>query len=538
MRLLAIPIIALLFTSCANIIPPTGGPKDTIPPTLIKSVPIDEQTNFKNQEIILDFDEPIQLKNAKEEIIITPALSQEPEYLFRKNQVLIKTKVPFGKDTTYSIAFRQSIQDLNEGNPAEDLRLAFSTGSLIDSLSISGRVKTAAEAKPGEKFTVAIYQQDTFDIFKHKPVYVTRANKLGRFTIRNLKPGTYKVYAFYDKNKNLKIDSQSESFGTAAMPVTLPEFKDSLNINVIRLDMRPIKLNSSRGVANTATIRLNKAPKTYRLSALNKGDYVLSHYNTTRSEITAYPPKTWPDSTSVRLTAQDSAGSLIDTVFYIKQTKQKPIKESFKAAFRSINYINAIKKLDTDLTMTLPAGHINTDSILLLNDTIPLRSLNRSSLVYDTTNLKITIREDLNLPDSLVKKKLNLSFRKGWLISIYNDTLKTTDQRVTVKSQETLGSIALTVKTSQENIVLQLLNEKYEVLESQPLSKLNTFKNLDPLPTIIRAFRDDNKNGKWDYGNPKLNIQPEPVWIYEDKDNKRPVPLRANWFVETEWNLK
>ena len=86
---------------------------------------------------------------------------------------------------------------------------------------------------------MAIYQQDTFDIFKHKPVYVTRANKLGRFSIRNLKPGTYKVYAFYDKNKNLKIDSQSESFGTAAMPITLPEFKDSLNINVIRLDIRP-----------------------------------------------------------------------------------------------------------------------------------------------------------------------------------------------------------------------------------------------------------------------------------------------------------
>ena len=104
--------------------------------------------------------------------------------------------------------------------------------------------------------------------------------------------------------------------------------------------------------------------------------------------------------------------------------------------------------------------------------------------------------------------------------------------------RSTLGSIALTVKASQENIFLQLLNEKYEVLESQPLSKLNTFKNLDPLPTIIRAFRDDNKNGKWDYGNPRLNIQPEPVWIYEDKDNKRPVPLRANWFVETEWNLK
>jgi len=538
MRLLYTAIAALLLTSCANIIPPTGGPQDTIPPTLLKSYPKDGEINFTGEEISLEFDEAIQLKDAKEEIIITPSVGKETQYLFKKNTVTIKPEEKFQKDVTYSIAFRQSIVDLNESNPAEDLHLAFSTGPYIDSLSIFGRVKTAAESKPAEKFTVALYQQDTFDIYKHTPIYVTRTNNLGRFVIRNLKPGRYNVYAFNDKNKNLKVDTQSEWFGTAAGPVNLPEHKDSLSIAVVRVDMRPLKLNSARGLANTTTIRLNKPPANYSLKLLDEAVPIVSHYNATRSEISAYPPKPAPDSSRVRLLAADSVDNRIDTIFYIKQTKQKSIKDDFKATYKTQTLVSATRKLHAEVIFTAPIQRINPDSIRILNDSIPLQTLKATAIAYDSSTLKLTIDQDLSLPDSLLQKKIILDYGTGWAISLFGDSLKRSSQRIIVKTPPNMATIAVAIKSNITDLIVQVLNERYEVIETQALSKINTFKNLDASGTIIRAFQDLNKNAVWDFGNPRTNMQPEPVWIYADKDNKRPVPLRANWIVEADWTIR
>jgi len=535
MRLFIFIGLILLSASCANIIPPTGGPQDSIPPTLIRSIPTNGEINYKGQSITLEFDEAIQLKDAKEEIIITPSVGKETKYLYKKNLVTIEPGDRFQQDLTYSIAFRQSIQDLNEGNPAEDLRLAFSTGPYIDSLMIYGKVTTAAEAKPAEKFTVAIYQSDTFNIFKHAPVYIARTAKNGTFSIRNLKPGRYNVYAFNDKNKNLKVDSQNEWFGSAPSPVNIPADKDSVMIPVLRVDTRPLKMNSSRGISNFTTIRLNKAPAHYRLQSVEGHDRILSHYAGTRSEITAYPPLAAPDSIHVRLSAVDSVGQAIDTTFYIKQTKQKPIKETFKATYRNIGLTTATRMLKAEILVNIPIKTIHSDSIQVVNDSIPLSSIKSTSIKYDTMEQKLTIAEEYTLPDSLQERKIMLNFKKGWAYSIFKDTLTASNQRVSVKSQKNQGTIEVTTTTKREKIRIEAMSERYETIENQILGKTNTFKNLDPQGTVIRAFQDHNNNGKWDFGNPLTNDPPEPVWIYTGKDGKRSIPLRANWVVDIEW---
>jgi hypothetical protein len=131
---------------------------------------------------MLEFNEYLKLKNAKDEIIITPTI-KDPEFSVKKNIVNIELKEKLKDSTTYSISFRESIQDLNEGNPAEDLHLAFSTGPFIDSLEIAGKVTQLLKGLPAPKFTVALYQSDTFNIFKHKPVYFTQSNKKGIFKL-------------------------------------------------------------------------------------------------------------------------------------------------------------------------------------------------------------------------------------------------------------------------------------------------------------------------------------------------------------------
>ena len=501
-------------------------------------MPSNGQTNYSGGTIQLEFNEPIQLKDAKEEVLITPTFGKETKFLFKKNTVTIIPSEELSKDITYSISFRQSIQDLNEGNPAEDLTLAFSTGRYIDSLNMYGKVTTAAEAKPAEKYTVAIYQADTFNIFKHTPVYITRTAKNGTFSIQNLKPGTYHAYAFADKNKNLKVDTQSEWFGTAPVPINLPTDKDSIRIPVFKIDIRPLKMNSSRGVSNYSVIRLNKAPASYRLASIQPGDHVISHYGSNRSEITAYPPKSWPDSTAVRLTAIDSVGQAIDTTFFIKQTKQKPLKEAFKLAAKTPVLTTSTKRLHAEIGLTLPISSVRTDSIKILHDSIPIGTIKPQSITYDSTSLKITIDQEFTLPDSLTERKIILSLGKGWVHSIFQDTIATNLQRVSVKTQKTAGTIEVKATTRHKNILLQAINEKYEIIETQEIGKVNTFGNLDPAGTIIRAVEDNNNNGLWDYGNPLNKTQPERVWIYAGKDGKRQVPLRANWVVDIEWKIE
>ncbi len=151
--------------------------------------------------IELTFDENIKLKDPKEEILITPSMGAGTRFTAKKNKVVITPEYKWADTTTYSIAFRDGIQDLNESNPTDDLHLAFSTGPTIDSLKIIGSLSEIFTDKIPEKISIGLYQSDTFDIFKHKPTLFSKSNKAGKFSILNLKPGKYFLYAFDDKNK-------------------------------------------------------------------------------------------------------------------------------------------------------------------------------------------------------------------------------------------------------------------------------------------------------------------------------------------------
>ena len=162
-------VITLLILSCAKQSTPTGGPKDTIPPVLVGSIPAEKQKLFKSQKIELEFSELIILNNPKDQIIITPSIGKDYKITAKKNTATIEVDKPLSDSTTYTINFRDAIQDITEKNPARNLHLAFSTGTYIDSLSISGSIHELLTDKFIKDVTVALYQSDTFDIFKHKP---------------------------------------------------------------------------------------------------------------------------------------------------------------------------------------------------------------------------------------------------------------------------------------------------------------------------------------------------------------------------------
>ncbi|MCZ6692582.1 MAG: Ig-like domain-containing protein, partial [Bacteroidetes bacterium] len=182
---LILPVILLgVLVSCANVRPPRGGPKDTIPPLMIASIPLHESLNFEGDEINIQFHERIIIDNLNNKLIITPRLDEEFDYKTGKYDLTIILNEKLKDSTTYTFNFADAVKDITEGNPAENAVIAFSTGNYLDSLIIQGTVIDLLTAQPIENSVVAIYElTDTLDIFSGSPRYFTRTNKSGVFKL-------------------------------------------------------------------------------------------------------------------------------------------------------------------------------------------------------------------------------------------------------------------------------------------------------------------------------------------------------------------
>ncbi|MBQ0006584.1 MAG: Ig-like domain-containing protein, partial [Alistipes sp.] len=211
--LLGLVLISPFFTkSCANVSgSPTGGPKDTIPPVLVACEPLYNAVNVPTQgkdcKIIFTFDEYVQVKDAMKYIFLSPPQVKRPEYKIKGKSVVVTFKEPLDSNTTYSLDLGQSISDNNEGNPFPQFVHSFSTGSYIDSMFVSGTVSNAVTLLPEKEITV-LFHSDTTDsaVFNVLPAAAAKTDPWGYFTVRNLKPSEYRVYAIKDENNNNKYD--------------------------------------------------------------------------------------------------------------------------------------------------------------------------------------------------------------------------------------------------------------------------------------------------------------------------------------------
>src|SRR5439155_14441883 len=182
---------------CANIIPPQGGFRDSIPPVLLKASPEDSSTNFKTNRITLTFDEYISdIQNSLQNLIISPVPKRDPDIESKLRTVIIKLKDTLEPNTTYTINFGDAIRDINEGNVAKNFTYIFSTGTTFDSLTLSGKVVLAENGKVDSTLSVMLHKNGKDSaVASEKPRYVTRLDSSGNFTFRNLPGGTFYIYA-------------------------------------------------------------------------------------------------------------------------------------------------------------------------------------------------------------------------------------------------------------------------------------------------------------------------------------------------------
>jgi hypothetical protein len=241
-----------------------GGPRDEDPPVLLEINPENESLNIKPQKITLTFDEYIKLDNANKNIIITPRINKDELIISAlKNSVIIELNQELEDSTTYVFNFQKSIQDLSEGNSAENLKLVFSTGPTIDSLTFSGKTNIyyPDSRAPYEDIIVGLYpSNDTTDVFTAPPYYLTQADSVGNFKITNIKSGDYRAYAWKDDNNSLKAEFKSESFDFLPDTITIDKNVDSINFNLSKGDQTPIRILRSSTNAKGYDIIYNKTP--------------------------------------------------------------------------------------------------------------------------------------------------------------------------------------------------------------------------------------------------------------------------------------
>ncbi|MET0298219.1 MAG: Ig-like domain-containing protein [Flavitalea sp.] len=199
-------------SGCANIIAPTGGPRDSLPPIPVSKNPLDSSVNFKGKKITLSFNEYVQLDNIQENLLVSPFPKITPTVESKLRTVTITLRDTAELNTTYSLNFGNAIKDVNEGNPVKNFTYIFSTGPKLDSLTIGGKVINAETGKADSTLIVVLHRNFADSALKERPRYVTKLDNKGAFKFKNLPAEEYAIYAFKDEGGARRYTSPTQLF--------------------------------------------------------------------------------------------------------------------------------------------------------------------------------------------------------------------------------------------------------------------------------------------------------------------------------------
>lgn len=529
-------IIVVAWFSCAKQSSPMGGPKDEDPPVLLETDPENNSTNIKPKEINLIFNEFIQLENPTKQIIITPRIKvDEVEFLAIKNRINIKLNQELEDETTYVFNFQKSVQDITEKNPAESLKLVFSTGTYIDSLSISGKVAYIFPPKEKElkDILVGLYEEnDTTDLFTSPPYYISQADTAGKFSITNIKAGKFRLYAWHDENNSLKAEYRNEAYGFYPEPINIVDDISDIHLNLFKGDISDLKINRSSATGRTYDIVLSKSPLNYEIKHEDIGSEMF--YRLNDKTIRIYHNTIENDSTEVQLILSDSVGFSIDTTLYAKFEPTDRRNENLEISVNSgLSFLNNIR---SEWVFNKPINTINFDSLLIKYDTAGIIPITPNNIYFTDSAKRTKIIIELFIPDTLTYETYTIYAGDSSIQDIqgnYNsEPIKATYKKL--KQDRLADGISGTIHTEERPILLQLINKKNEIIEELYLEDTNTyqFPRIEAGDYRIRAIIDRNKNRRWDPGNYFENRQPEPLYFYYDaKKNTDELVINGGWLL-------
>jgi uncharacterized protein (DUF2141 family) len=559
----------LMIGRCAHPVMPTGGIKDIIPPEPVSSEPGNYTTRFSGNRVIIHFDEFIQMKDPAKEIFISPPFSKRPEFKVKGKSLEVEFQEPLQPDRTYTIYFGKSIVDLTEGNPLEGYEYVFSTGDVIDSLSISGEVVDAFDLKPVGGILAVVYLDNNDTIpFDSLPVSVppisaSRSLSDGKFSINNLSPGEYKLVAIEDQNNNFYHDLPSERFGflhgtvspvyvrkfhvhpdtladsitTVTESVPLPGEKKhticlfSIPDSVQRLMGKTI--SGREKIAYFFRFPVSGIEVTPINFTADSGAWCLEDFSSRRDTLNLWLVPPLPDTLSVNLKADNLIN---DTSRFIQrgEAEQSPAprrKRDHQHQLLVTSPTAPVKELNRDfiLLFSSPVERIDTGRIVLAG---PKDTLCPQIVIADPVRRRITVRHPWKDGESY---RLTVPDSVAWSVS--GMTNRQTELKFKVRPMDEYGTIILTYRIEPGiwPYIIQFMNEKEAVMKTDIIfnGSVIRYEYLIPGKYKIKAIADLNSNGQWDTGNYLLGRLPEPVHYCPLDLN-----VRANWELQEEWELE
>ena len=544
----SIVLAIILSNRCANPSVPTGGEKDTIPPTLIHSIPEIGKLNFNKKEITLIFDELITTNNINQNLIVTPKIDTKFKTLIRKNKVILKFEDEFPDSTTISINFFETITDITEKNSAKNLTLAFSTTSYIDSLEIKGNIESLLKKEKKKNFLVGLYLfSDTLNLLKDYPKYFTTTNDSGFFKLSYLKEDLYKILAFDDKNKNLLLESKSEEHAFKSNIINPSMDTAHIALKSVLQDISPLKLVSSRAIRNYYEFKFNKLINKYQIIP----DSFSSMIKEKNNSIRIYPNEKTKknDSIDFIITAADSLkNNYQDTTKILFMDYQRKKEEFTTIFYKKTGIIQSKNKIVTNFNKPILSSYLSKYYFLLdsttkhevepkikwkehNHDCDIIIDVNADSL-YTVYNKLFEV--DTSVTDSIqiLKNKYKHEFPiliidKGAFVSVEKDTTEKEIIGFIKERKKSYGELKINITTDYKNFTTQLINRNEEVSYEIKNKKIIYIKQIISATYSIRILIDNNMDGKWSHGNLLANEEPEDVYLHEEKTK-----IPENWLIE------
>ena len=284
-------ILTILFlSSCANIIMPDGGEKDTSAPVLIKIDPPTKVINFKEEKITFYFDENIAGNNWNDFFLISPLFEGGIKHKIKNKELTIFLDDTLKDNTTYSLILNNCIRDVNEGNILKKLEYLFSTSEQIDTLNIKGKLIDAKTLEPKKNTWVFLHKEYLTDSlsFKSKPTYITKSNDEGSFSFGNINDLKYNIFSIsgldfvYQEGdeigfKNELIQSVKDSNLIIYMSDPLYKKDKTKTTDILeQVDSRLIgSLKIKSNLDTNIIIQIYKDDKLYKEDFFSKNPYII-----------------------------------------------------------------------------------------------------------------------------------------------------------------------------------------------------------------------------------------------------------------------
>jgi len=528
-KILVLVLSISMLIACANRGRPSGGEKDFEPPLITKVVPENFSTNFKGNEIRIYFNEYVKTKNLQKQLIVSPPMDTEPTITplgTASKYIKIIINDTLEDNTTYAFNFGQSIVDNNEENPYDYYRYVFSTGDIIDSLSVKGTIMDAEQLKPDTFVSVMLYELDSTytdsTVYKQKPKYVTNTlDSLTTFSIDNIKAGQYKLIALKDENGNFTFQQKSDKIGFYDEVISVP-------------------------TDSTYTIKLFKEVLDFDVKRPKQiaGQKIAFGYDGDYEHMEIELLGDTPEDFEKRITKDKSKDSLyywykpkmeIDSAFFV--IRNKTFVDTLMHKFRDIDK-------DSLVIRALQSGTINFSDDFTLEGTIPFVKIDEKQVTIldkDSISVPFTTHFDKfnNSYGFKFEKKesdrYNIQMLPNTFEDFFGNVNDTLNYTLKTKGFDNFANIRVRLENAVYPVIVQLTTEKGEVKYEQfaKEKRLLDFRNINAGLYYLRVIFDANANQKWDSGIYLKQQQPERISYYPEV-----IDGRAGWDRILDFTLK